>query len=246
VAAIMGVGFDLLMGRVPATLSGGEQQRVAIGRCIVRDPTLFLMDEPICNLDAKLRESTRLEMKKLLRRFAITALYVTHDQQEAVFMGDRIAVMRDGTIVQLGSFDDLYYSPANLFVARFIGSPPLAVLPAIVADRRVLAGEASWSLPAHLADALTPGPVRLGVRPEGWQLDAADGATVLVRHVERIPTERSAFFFGTFAGSNVVVAAPLDQPEAGQLRLTPEWDRAYFFAADSEETLRSPGVVELF
>ena len=125
VAQIMGVGFDLLMGRAPTTLSGGEQQRVAIGRCIVRDPTLFLMDEPICNLDAKLRETTRLEMKKLLRKFAITALYVTHDQQEAVFMGDRIAVMRDGGIVQLGSFDDLYYSPANLFVAQFIGSPPI-------------------------------------------------------------------------------------------------------------------------
>ena len=90
------------MGRVPTTLSGGEQQRVAIGRCIVRDPSLFLMDEPICNLDAKLRESTRLELKKLLRNFAITALYVTHDQQEAVFMGDRIAVMRDGRIEQIG------------------------------------------------------------------------------------------------------------------------------------------------
>ena len=95
VAEIMGVGFDHLMGRVPTTLSGGEQQRVAIGRCIVRDPSLFLMDEPICNLDAKLRESTRLELKKLLRNFAITSLYVTHDQQEAVFMGDRIAVMRE-------------------------------------------------------------------------------------------------------------------------------------------------------
>ena len=143
----MGVGFDLLMGRAPTTLSGGEQQRVAIGRCIVRDPTLFLMDEPICNLDAKLRESTRLEMKKLLRKFAITALYVTHDQQEAVFMGDRIAVMRDGGIEQIGSFDDLYYSPANLFVARFIGSPPIAILSATVADRRLVVGEASWPLP---------------------------------------------------------------------------------------------------
>jgi ABC-type sugar transport system ATPase subunit len=107
VAEIMGVGFDHLMGRVPTTLSGGEQQRVAIGRCIVRDPTLFLMDEPICNLDAKLRESTRLELKKLLRNFAITSLYVTHDQQEAIFMGDRIAVMRDGRIDQLGTFDEL-------------------------------------------------------------------------------------------------------------------------------------------
>src|SRR5215218_1887706 len=122
VAEIMGMGFEMLMGRVPTTLSGGEQQRVAIGRCIVRDPHIFLMDEPICNLDAKLRESTRLELKKLLRKFAATALYVTHDQQEAIFMGDRIAVMRDGRIEQLGTFDELYYTPANLYVARFIGA----------------------------------------------------------------------------------------------------------------------------
>src|SRR3954452_16785464 len=132
VAQIMGVGFDLLMGRVPTTLSGGEQQRVAIGRCIVRDPSLFLMDEPISNLDAKLRESTRIELKKLLRKFAITTLYVTHDQQEAIFMGDRIAVMRGGRIEQVGTFDELYSTPANLFVATFIGAPPMAVIPATI------------------------------------------------------------------------------------------------------------------
>src|SRR5215216_1391467 len=210
VAEIMGVGFDLLMGRVPTTLSGGEQQRVAIGRCIVRDPSLFLMDEPICNLDAKLRESTRIEMKKLLRKFAITTLYVTHDQQEAVFMGDRIAVMRDGRIEQMGSFDDLYSSPANLFVAQFIGSPPIAIISAAIADRGVVVDGHRWPLPAAVADELAPGPVRLGVRPENWQLDAAGGATIPLRHVERIPTERSSFLFGTLAGANVAIAAPLD------------------------------------
>lgn len=246
VAEIMGVGFDLLMGRVPTTLSGGEQQRVAIGRCIVRDPSLFLMDEPICNLDAKLRESTRIEMKKLLRKFAITTLYVTHDQQEAVFMGDRIAVMRAGTIVQLGSFDDLYYSPANLYVAQFIGSPPMGVMPAVVADRQLTVDGTSWSLPPQVADEVPPGPVRLGVRPEGWALNAADGARVALRHVERIPTERSSFLFGSLAGTNVVIAAPLDAPEATEVRASPDLERAYFFAADSEATLRSPGVMELF
>src|SRR3954465_10494535 len=189
VAEIMGVGFDHLMGRVPTTLSGGEQQRVAIGRCIVRDPTLFLMDEPICNLDAKLRESTRLELKKLLRNFSISSLYVTHDQQEAVFMGDRIAVMRDGRIEQLGTFDELYYTPANLYVARFIGAPPIGVMPAIIEDRRVAIGAASWALPDLVADELPPGPVQIGIRPEGWHLDAADGAVLPVRHIERIPTD---------------------------------------------------------
>lgn len=247
VADLMGVGFDLLMGRVPTTLSGGEQQRVAIGRCIVRDPSLFLMDEPISNLDAKLRERTRIEMKRLLRRFAITALYVTHDQQEAVFMGDRIAVMRDGRIAQVGSFDDLYFSPANLFVAQFIGSPPLAVVPGRIDDRRVVAGAACWPLPDHLADALPPGLVRIGVRPEGWDVSPADGGAIIaVRHIERIPTERVSFLVGELAGANVVVSAPLDQPEAREIQVTPDWDRAYFFAADSEETLRAPGVPELF
>jgi ABC-type sugar transport system ATPase subunit len=246
VAAMMGVGFDLLMGRVPTTLSGGEQQRVAIGRCIVRDPTLFLMDEPICNLDAKLRESTRIELKKLLRRFAVTGLYVTHDQQEAVFMGDRIAVMRDGRIEQIGSFDDLYSSPVNLFVAQFIGSPPIAIVPATIDNRHVVVDGNSWPLPAEIADALTPGPVRVGVRPENWLLDTADGATIALRHVERIPTERSSFFFGTLAGANVAIAAPLDYPETPEHRATPDWDRAYFFAAGSEEALRTPGVEDLF
>jgi ABC-type sugar transport system ATPase subunit len=246
VAEIMGVGFELLMGRVPTTLSGGEQQRVAIGRCIVRDPSLFLMDEPICNLDAKLRESTRLELKKLLRNFAITSLYVTHDQQEAVFMGDRIAVMRDGHIEQLGTFDELYYTPANLYVARFIGAPPIGVMPAIIEDRRVSIGEASWPLPDVLADELPPGPVQIGVRPEGWRLDAVDGAVLPVRHIERIPTERSSFIFGTLGGVNIVIAAPLDFPEREQIRVSPDWERVFVFAADSEETVRAPGVLELF
>jgi ABC-type sugar transport system ATPase subunit len=246
VAQIMGVGFDLLMGRVPTTLSGGEQQRVAIGRCIVRDPSLFLMDEPISNLDAKLRESTRIELKKLLRKFAITTLYVTHDQQEAIFMGDRIAVMRDGKIVQLGSFDELYYSPANLFVAQFIGSPPIGVLPAAVEDHHVSIGDARWALPEDIAGDVRPGPLRVGVRPEGWNLNAPDGAVIPIRHIERIPTERSSFLFGSIADARVVITAGIDVAETEVVRATPDWDRAYFFAADSEETLRVPGVLELF
>ncbi|MBA4399698.1 MAG: ABC transporter ATP-binding protein, partial [Anaerolinea sp.] len=132
VAELMGIGFDLLMGRQVDTLSGGEKQRVGIARCIVRDPNVFLMDEPISNLDAKLRERTRTEIKRLLKKFGITALYVTHDQQEAIFMGDRIAVMRAGQVVQFGTFDELYYSPVDLFVATLIGTPPMNVLPAEV------------------------------------------------------------------------------------------------------------------
>lgn len=246
VAEIMGVGFDMLMGRVPTTLSGGEQQRVAIGRCIVRDPSLFLMDEPICNLDAKLRESTRLELKKLLRKFAITSFYVTHDQQEAVFMGDRIAVMRGGRIEQLGTFDDLYFTPANLHVAQFIGAPPIGILPANIADRQIWIGDVHWALPEAMANGLAPGPVRVGVRPEGWLLDAPDGVTMPVVHIERIPTERASFIFASFTGASMVIAAPIDTPETHAVQASPDWERAYLFAANTEVTLWSPGAIEMF
>ncbi len=246
VAEIMGVGFDSLLGRIPTSLSGGEQQRVAIGRCIVRDPSLFLMDEPISNLDAKLRESTRVEIKKLLRRFGITTLYVTHDQQEAVFMGDRIAVMRDGRIVQVGTFDELYYDPANLYVARFIGSPPMTILPARVEARRVTVEGQGWDLPDDVADMLPSGEVRVGVRPEGWALDSADGVRIPLRHVERIPTERASFLYGELAGASVAIAAPLDYPETESVQATPDWGRACYFSAEGEDTLRAPGALELF
>ncbi|WP_129669809.1 ABC transporter ATP-binding protein [Phytoactinopolyspora endophytica] len=242
----MGVGFDLLLGQVPTTLSGGEQQRVAIARCIVRDPPLFLMDEPICNLDAKLREQTRVEIRKLLRKFKITTLYVTHDQQEAIFMGDRIVVMRDGRIEQVGTFDDLYYTPASRFVATFIGSPPISVLPAAVTDGRLQLAGASWDLPSPVRAAVPDGPVDLAIRPEGWRLDEADGLAVSVRHIERLPTERAAFAYGTVAGRNVTVILPVDHPERDQLTATPDLDRAYFFEPDGERPLHTPGVLELF
>jgi len=245
-AELMGVDFELLLGQMPTTLSGGEQQRVAIARCIVRDPTLFLMDEPICNLDAKLRERTRLEIRKLLKKFGITTLYVTHDQQEAIFMGDRIAVMRSGNLEQLGTFDDLYYTPANAFVAQFIGSPSMSLLPATVEGRQVRVGETRWELPPHLADALPPGEVRLGVRPEGWLLDTDDGATMTVRHCERIPTERASYLTGALAGVSVTALAPLDYPQRETVRLTPDWDKVYVFAREDETTLYTPEALELF
>jgi ABC-type sugar transport system ATPase subunit len=120
---IMGIGFRDLLRRKPGTLSGGQQQRVAIARAIVRKPRLFLFDEPLSNLDARLRTQTRVEIKRLLRRFQITAIYVTHDQVEAVTLGDQVAVMRAGRIEQVGTPHELRQSPANAFVAGFLGSP---------------------------------------------------------------------------------------------------------------------------
>jgi ABC-type sugar transport system ATPase subunit len=146
----------------------------------------------------------------------------------------------------LGTFDELYYTPANLYVARFIGAPPIGVVAATIEDRRVSIGTARWSLPDALADELPPGPVRIGVRPEGWQLDATDGAILPVRHIDRIPTDRSSYLFATLADVNIVIAAPLDYPEREEVRVSPDWERAYVFAANSEETMRAPGVLELF
>jgi ABC-type sugar transport system ATPase subunit len=245
-ADLMGVDFAWLLGRTPDTLSGGQQQRVAIARCIVRDPNLFLMDEPIVNLDAKLRERTRMEIKKLLRQFAITTLYVTHDQQEAIFMGDRIAVMRRGRIEQIGTFDELYYTPANLFVATFIGAPPISVLPATLENGQLTLANTTWPLPAELGDRLPVGAVRVGVRPEGWRLDAPTGAALTVRHIERIPTQQAAFIHGTLAGSAVTALAPLDYPTVHTLAVAPLWENALFFAAEGEAILHTPGTPDLF
>ncbi|OAH12330.1 ABC transporter ATP-binding protein [Streptomyces jeddahensis] len=238
----MGIGFEQLLDQSTDTLSGGQQQRVAIARCIVREPRLFLMDEPICNLDAKLRESTRVEIRKLLRKFGISTLYVTHDQQEAVFMGDRIAVMRGGRIEQIGTFDELYYSPANLFVATFIGSPPMTVLPAIASGGLLTVAGAEWPAPVPVPD----GPVRIGIRPESWFTGRGDGALMTVSHIERIPTERAAFVHGQVDGVPVVVAAPLNQPDTAELRIMPDMGRVYVFAADGEQCLHTPGPLDLF
>ena len=130
--AIMGEGFERLLGRKPKQLSGGEKQRVAIARCIISDPNVFLFDEPLSNLDAKLRAQTRVQIKRLLRRFGITALYVTHDQTEAVALGDRIAVMQSGRIVQIGTYNEIYERPLSRFVAGFFGHPPMNLLDALV------------------------------------------------------------------------------------------------------------------
>jgi len=126
---LMGIGFDQLLPRNPGTLSGGEKQRVAIARAIVRAPKLFLLDEPLSNLDAKLRLKTRTEIKRLLHQFGITSLYVTHDQTEAIALGDQIVVMHSGHIEQVGTFQDLMENPISEFVAGFLGLPPMNLLP---------------------------------------------------------------------------------------------------------------------
>jgi ABC-type sugar transport system ATPase subunit len=173
---IMGIGFQQLLQRKPGTLSGGQQQRLAIARAIVRSPQLFLLDEPLSNLDAKLRMQTRVEIKRLLQRFQITGIYVTHDQTEAITLGDQIAVMRAGRVEQVGPFAQLMENPANLFVAGFLGTPPMNLLPAAqVSEGQLYWDEVRLLLPAPiLQQARAEQRITVGIRPEVTQVLSAD------------------------------------------------------------------------
>ncbi|WP_353895283.1 sn-glycerol-3-phosphate ABC transporter ATP-binding protein UgpC [Pseudomonas putida] len=174
--------IEHLLARKPAQLSGGQQQRVAMGRALARRPKIYLFDEPLSNLDAKLRVEMRTEMKLMYQRLKTTTVYVTHDQIEAMTLGDKVAVMKDGIIQQFGTPQQIYNDPANQFVASFIGSPPMNFIPVRLArqDGRLLAlldsGQARCELPLGLAaDALEGREIILGIRPEQIALGAADG-----------------------------------------------------------------------
>lgn len=178
------LGLAPLLGRKPSQLSGGQRQRVALARAMVRNPAAFLMDEPLSNLDARLRAEARAEIVSLTRRLGVTALYVTHDQGEAMAMADRVAVMQAGRVLQIAPPQELYDEPASLEVARFIGSPPMNALPAQVGeDGAVMLGETR--LPWHSS---ARGPVTLGVRPEGWA-PAGHGLPVTITLVEHLGAE---------------------------------------------------------
>ena len=165
-----------LLPRRPAQLSGGEQQRVALARAIVREPRVFLMDEPLSNLDAKLRTHTRTELKALQQQLGVTTIFVTHDQAEAMTMADRIAVLDAGQLQQLGAPDTIYQRPANLFVAQFIGSPPMNIVDA-TRDRDILVLAGGWRVDAPRGIDGRDG-LKVGLRPEAIELDltAVSGA----------------------------------------------------------------------
>ena len=174
------LGLQPYLNRVPRDLSGGQRQRVAMGRAIVRNPAVFLFDEPLSNLDAKLRVQMRAEIRELHQRLGTTTVYVTHDQIEAMTMADVIVVMRDGHIAQMGAPLDLYDRPANVFVAGFIGSPAMNLLDGVVENGAVIAAGAT--LPAPNLPGLTQGRrVTYGIRPEDLHLsDSGIAATVAV------------------------------------------------------------------
>ncbi len=174
--------IEHLLARKPAQLSGGQQQRVAMGRALARRPKIYLFDEPLSNLDAKLRVEMRTEMKLMHQRLKTTTVYVTHDQIEAMTLGDKVAVMKDGIIQQFGTPQQIYNDPANQFVASFIGSPPMNFIPVRLTqqDGRLLAlldsGQARCELPLGVAaDELDGREIILGIRPEQIALGTAEG-----------------------------------------------------------------------
>jgi multiple sugar transport system ATP-binding protein len=229
------LGLDNFLDRKPRALSGGQRQRVALGRAIVRNPQVFLLDEPLSNLDAKLRGQTRIELQKLHHDLETTFIYVTHDQVEAMTMGDRIAIMNAGILQQVGTPDDIYDHPANLFVAGFIGSPTMNFVPVTFDDGHAKASGFSVKLPKHVNSAKGV----LGFRPEAVTDRPSEAATLdmKVDVVERLGSDQ--FLYGT-VGSDTITArvdprlkvAPEDRVKLGLDIRT-----LHVFDAESEKAL---------
>jgi multiple sugar transport system ATP-binding protein len=233
------LGLGALLDRYPRQLSGGQRQRVAMGRSIVRDPQVFLFDEPLSNLDAKLRVQMRTEIKELHQRLKTTSVYVTHDQIEAMTMADKIVVMRDGRVEQTGSPLELYDNPVNQFVAGFIGSPAMNFLPGVVrragGTARVEFGDGLWlPAPPNAASARDGQPVVYGTRPEHMELaNGSEGVPSEVVVVE--PTGADTQVFTKLAGVEItsVFRDRHDFRPGEVIRLRPNAARAHLFDAAS-------------
>ena len=199
------------LDRKPKALSGGQRQRVAMGRAIVRQPQVFLMDEPLSNLDAKLRVQTRTQIASLQRRLGVTTVYVTHDQTEALTMGDRIAVLKDGDLQQVGTPRDLYEAPANVFVAGFIGSPAMNLFPAEIVSGGVQFGTDVAKVPADVTKAATDKNVTVGVRPEDLDISSnGKGIKVVIEVVEELGADGYLYGTAESAGEKIDVVVRVD------------------------------------
>jgi len=204
------LGLNELLKRRPAQLSGGQRQRVAMGRALVREPSVFLLDEPLSNLDAKLRVQMRAELKRLHQKLGITTVYVTHDQVEAMTLADRIVVMSAGKTLQIGPPQEIFAHPVNLFVAGFIGSPAMNLLRGRVAGARVTAGELAFERPG-----VPDGEVVVGIRPESLAPAAAADPAVLPcldLHVDLVePLGETTLVHGTVSGAAAESGAEEEQ-----------------------------------
>jgi multiple sugar transport system ATP-binding protein len=238
-AAAGTLGLQDLLDRFPRQLSGGQRQRVAMGRCMVRDPSVFLFDEPLSNLDAKLRVAMRTEIRSLHQRLGTTSIYVTHDQIEAMTMADKIVVMRDGLVEQVGSPLTLYDCPANQFVAGFIGSPAMNFLSGRVSDGRlVLSDGQSLAQPPH-TECQEGQSVTIGIRPEHVSLSSGDcKMTMTLKSIE--PTGADTLVHTEIAGEPMTgMFRERVQLKAGQaLDLFTEARALHVFDAGTGHSLR--------
>jgi sn-glycerol 3-phosphate transport system ATP-binding protein len=227
------LGLDTLLARKPRQLSGGQRQRVAMGRAIVRDPKLFLFDEPLSNLDAKLRVQMRAEVRKLQRRLGVTSLYVTHDQVEAMTLGDRLLILHEGRPAQLATPMEVFDRPADMYVAGFVGSPTMNFLPGrLVLDGLAVQLDAGPLVP--LAHPLAGDQVTLGIRPEHLTL-GGDGLTLTIDLIEPLGSE--TLVHGRIDGVTVVVKVPGMVTPAETMTVSVQADQAHVF--DTASGLRA-------
>ncbi|WP_346618424.1 sn-glycerol-3-phosphate ABC transporter ATP-binding protein UgpC [Blastococcus montanus] len=225
--------LDPYLDRKPKALSGGQRQRVAMGRAIVRRPQVFLMDEPLSNLDAKLRVQTRTEIATLQRRLGVTTVYVTHDQVEAMTMGDRVCVLKDGLLQQVGAPRELYDRPVNAFVAGFIGSPAMNLLEVKAVDGGVEFGDTTLPVERSVLGAAGGQRVLVGVRPEDLQI-AGDGLPVEVDVVEELGADAYVYGRTVIAGDEHPMVVRVDgrrTPARGsRVHVRPEQGRTHLFS----------------
>lgn len=207
IATITGISIHHLLSRRPAQLSGGEKQRVAIARALARDLRILLLDEPFANLDAKFRTESRIELKRLLHNFPVTTVYVTHDQMEATALADRIAIMREGRLEQIGTYDHLYTSPVNLFVAEFFGAPKMNLFHGVV-HAGMWFGETFGGLPIR-NDLADESLVTAGIRPEHIILQS-DGVPAVVDNIQTYYAERYQLLEVWLGKERWSLSAPLD------------------------------------
>ncbi|ROQ37558.1 carbohydrate ABC transporter ATP-binding protein (CUT1 family) [Frondihabitans sp. PhB188] len=236
------------LARKPKALSGGQRQRVAMGRAIVRQPQVFLMDEPLSNLDAKLRVQTRTQIASLQRRLGVTTVYVTHDQTEALTMGDRIAVLKDGVLQQVGTPRDLYEKPDNVFVAGFIGSPAMNLLPADIVDGGVQFGTSVASVERDILSQATQKNVTVGVRPEDVVVSTTgEGLKVAVDVVEELGADGYLYGHADVNGQRADIVARVDgrsHASAGDtVYITPQAHHLHVFDTESGLRLGDKAVV---
>ena len=238
-----------LLDKKPAAMSGGQRQRVAMGRAIVRQPKVFLMDEPLSNLDAKLRVSTRAQILELQRSLGTTTVYVTHDQTEAMTMGDRVCVLKQGVVQQVDTPRTLYTNPGNSFVAGFIGTPAITLIDAVeVNNATATIGSVQYNIPSAIASKINEANVLVGVRPENWEIvgvgagAAGRAVPVVVNIIEHLGAQQ--YVYGTCAadagvsvrGEKITVEVPrgVEIEKGDTIYLRPAAGGALFFHPETE------------